>query len=161
MGKGNGSTRASGSRNPNGISNGTGGQITSGPFKGMRLGEAIPSDRYDDQQKEYLKMWRSLQEYGEKNGYLNGVVGTFVPVTNSERGYYQAVIEVERRGDGALDMVVPYFRISDLQPHGLRDFFGGSETEAQKTRDMKFKTVEQAVAYAKKEALRINKKYKL
>ena len=108
-------------------------------------------------------MWEQLRDYGEKNGYLNGVAGTFVPVTNSERGYYQAVIEVERRADdrGSLDFVVPYYRISDLQPHGLRNYYDGSETEAQETRNKKFKTIQEAVAYAKKEANRINKKYNL
>ena len=126
----------------------------------MALGADIPRDQWRDNREEYDRMYQQLRDYGDKNGYLNGVVGTFVPVTNSERGYYQAVIKVEGRKEGsALDLVVPYFRISDLQPHGMRDYYG--EAEAQKIREMKFKTVKEAVAYAKKEAVRINKKYKL
>lgn len=161
MAKSSGTTRGSSSSSPRGLNQVESSIKSSGPFKGMELGSDVPRERWREVREESNKMYQQLRDYGDKNGYLNGVVGTFVPVTDSEGGYYQAVIEVESRKEGSLDNVVPYFRISDLQPHGMRDYYSGSETEAQKTREMKFKTIREAVAYAKKEAARINKKYNL
>lgn len=155
MGKSNGSTRGSSASSPKGLT------APSGPFRGMELGARVENSRWREVQNEQNRMYQELRDYGDKNGYLNGAVGTFVPVTDSKNGYYQAVIEVTSREQGSTQSVVPYFQITDLQPHGMRDYYGGSEAEAQKTRDMKFKSVREAVAYAKKEANRINKKYGL